>query len=372
MKKNILILVTILSHALLYGQITKDNHSNLSEKGFFNPSTGIFDNQQNLEIHHKQESNFNLADFDCKYHKDFYTVNDIGNIQKWTLHNDTITGGEVVLSGAGSGLAHCGMSSPTFYSTSPYPPAIIYYDSLNNWVNIPTSSAVFNNGGHANDQYYMGLFGTQNRILYYFDGANLKTIDSLSLSESFAVADIAVDTLGRAWLFKGNDSFFATTLNVYDDTSLIRSYDIEFNSSGAYGAFFLNDTLYIGMAYGAHPNSIVPLIIDGNTAQLGEPIPFIYDNYYDMATCQNIEPIVSSISQLTDNQINIFPNPTNGIIHFPVDMPIIHIEIYNLNGQMIVQSQQKNSVDITGLPSGMYLAKIMTHKGNFIEKIIKQ
>lgn len=373
MKTNILILIAILAYSALYSQANDNIDSGSFDENTFNPATGAFDNPEINEPYNAGINTLNPVDLDndCTA---FYTINTYGDIQKWTLDNGTVTGGDVILSTPGNSLAFCGEpGKPTFYITD-YPNniGIRYYDqNLSTWEIIPIPFALLNSGGYENHQYYMRVIGSAARMIYHFNGTDLTVVDSLSSSSSFALADIAVDTLGRGWTLveqSGTD-----VLNVYDSTGLVNSYDIQVSGYHRYGAFFLNGQLYIGIGESGNPaNSIVPVIIGENDATLGEPIPFMNAEFTDLASCQDSKPVVSSIVQLPENQISIFPNPTNGIIHFPADAHITQIEMYNLAGQLLTQSKQQNSIDLTSLPNGMYFAKMMTQKGYFIKKIIKQ
>jgi hypothetical protein len=293
MKKLLLILLCL--PMIGFGQIVNSN------KYQIDPLTGAYNYVDNLEQNEGRISESVLINFDYNCSKDFWTKksDQFGvYIQKWSLINNLITGGDTILIGGGSnGIAFCGDPAlPTFYSA--IDTAITYYDrSINQWVNIQSSSVpLYNNGGYENDQYYMGtvwdttLGQPAARVLYYFDGLNLITIDSLQ-DDMISVADIAVDTLGRAWVFLAQSTFLSTfltyKLNVYDNTGFITSYNITFNSYHAYGAFFLNDILYVGFGNnnGLNPNSIIPIIINGGIAQLGTSISFPDSSYSDMASC---------------------------------------------------------------------------------------
>ncbi len=365
MKKNILILIMTIAYTAIYGQGIDANNFTRTKTDSYNASTGTYNKSNNFEISHKWVEG-ESSDFDSGCSTDFYTINKNGDIQQWSLANNSISGGDTILGGGGTGLAYCGASnSPTFYSSLYPSPDIKYYDTINGWQTITTSFPVLNNGGHKNDQYYFGEVSVGNQVLYYFDGMNLTTIDSLD-GEYFGVADIAVDPLGRAWVFKGGLTS-VTSLDVYDKTGLTLSYPITFWSSGAYGSFFLNDTLYVGIK-----DSIKPIIITGSVAQCGTSISFKNDNFYDMASCQRKEPASTSISELANSDINIFPNPTNGIINLSTPAGIINVEIYDLKGQIIVKSKQAHKIDLTDLPDGMYFMRIITKNGEYNKKIIKR
>ena len=77
------------------------------------------------------------------------------------------------------------------------------------------------------------------------------------------------------------------------------------------------------------------------------------------------------------NEINIYPNPTNNILTIECGSTHnqIHITIMNINGQKLMDCEQKNlksDIDISYLTSGIYLLKLQ--EGNHVEvkKIIKR
>jgi len=144
----------------------------------------------------------------------------------------------------------------------------------------------------------------------------------------------------------------------------VSSYAITFSSVGAYGSFFLNDTLYVGMMN----HFITPVIIAGNSAQLGTPILFPYVDYYDLASCQNSDTLNVDLPEPSNSDIMVFPNPTDGIINLSKDIVITDIEVLNLKGQIIIKSEQNNRVNLNNLPNGLYLVKINTLNGSIIKR----
>lgn len=309
---------------------------------------------------------FSQNSYDCK--TDFWTINVDGYIQRWSLSNGTVSGGDTVLSGGGTSLSYCGNSnSPRFYSNnynSPYT-GFTYYDSFSGWINIP-GDAVNNNGGYLNNQYYM-VEGGFIQIIKYWDGVNFSTVDSLHLHGEFfaGTQDIAVDTLGQAWIFTGSMPSMVDSLKVYNKNGQINAYSIQFNSI-AYGAFFLNDTLYLG----TDQDSIFPVLLSGNTAQLGNPIPFPNYSFTDMASCQASESTIS-ISEYPIKEIKIFPNPTHGYIILPIDIERSSVSVYNSQGQLIKLKYNGKILDLSKQPSGLYFIKINNIDGSDLYKVMK-
>ena len=71
----------------------------------------------------------------------------------------------------------------------------------------------------------------------------------------------------------------------------------------------------------------------------------------------------------TNNSINIHPNPGKNI--FKLNKIVEDIVIYNSIGKIIYKIKNKNSIDLTKFPSGIYLAKLKIESKLFFLKIIK-
>ncbi len=300
---------------------------------------------------------------DCS--TDFWTITSDGYVQQWSLKNSMVTGGDTIVSGGGTCLSYCGSSdAPTFFSNNYSPIGITYYDSDSGWIDIPTPVVVDNNGGHLNDQFYMNEGGIT-QVITYWDGTNLSTVASLN-GEFFAgTFDIGVDTLGQAWVFIGSTPSTVDSLKVYNQNGKINSYAIQFDQT-AYGAFFLNNQLYIGTAQG----SIFPILIDGSKAKLGDPIPFPNSSFTDMASCQKTESS-TSIYEAPKTKIKLFPNPTSGYLTLPLDMERSSIAVYNSQGQIIQPIFKGRGLDLTEQESGMYFVRINKEGWTMLHKIIK-
>jgi len=73
--------------------------------------------------------------------------------------------------------------------------------------------------------------------------------------------------------------------------------------------------------------------------------------------------------------IDIYPNPFSEEISIQVDEPILRVEIFGLNGELM-QQLQPNQTRVTlrtnGLMPGLYLLQIQTTSGQTVHKVIKQ
>ena len=310
-----------------------------------------------------QTTNFST---DCT--TDFWTITVNGYIQQWSLNGGTISGGDTILSGGGSSLSYCGNSgSPTFFTDNwnSGEIGINYYEPDFGWINMPTTHHVQDNGGHLNDQYYTVVGGVI-QYVNYWDGTSLFVIDSLH-GEFFAgIFDIGVDTSGHAWIFTASSPGIAVdSLKVYDQEGQINSYSFQYDIQG-YGSFFLNNTLYLGTVQ----DSIFPVIINDNTAQLGIGIPFSSNNFTDMASCQYTET-TNSLADHTNREIRLFPNPTYGHLILPIDIEKSNILTYNSMGQLIELKLDGNVLDLTDQSSGIYYIEINTEGWSNYHTIMK-
>ena len=265
--------------------------------------------------------------------------------------------------------------APTFFSNNHQAPytGFTYYDSDSGWVNLPaTNLPVNNNGGHLGDQYYM-VEGGFIQILVYWDGLQSVAIDSLHLHGEFfaGTQDIAVDTLGHAWIFTGAMPSTVDSLKGYDPSGQINSYAIDFDII-AYGSFFLNNTLYLG----TDQDSIFPVVINGSTAQLGNPIAFPTRNFTDMASCQKTATS-TSISEYFRTSIRLFPNPGDGT--FTLDLGEAQqrgkVTLTDLRGRLLqtIEYQDRKVLTIhLAEPAGMYVLMIESGDQRTAFRLVKE
>jgi len=80
---------------------------------------------------------------------------------------------------------------------------------------------------------------------------------------------------------------------------------------------------------------------------------------------------VSFINNLISENINIYPNPTNGIINFDKVGNITKVEITDISGKIVKTFSNKN-IDISELNSGIYFLKIKTDNETVVTKVIKK
>ena len=84
-------------------------------------------------------------------------------------------------------------------------------------------------------------------------------------------------------------------------------------------------------------------------------------------------PMTSDISEITDSNIFLYPNPTNDKLLINGISETTKISINDFTGKLVFTSQiSSNEFDISNLKNGIYAINIETAKGNITRKFIKQ
>ena len=117
---------------------------------------------------------------------------------------------------------------------------------------------------------------------------------------------------------------------------------------------------------GATQNTFVATVTDNYAAIITE------GNCIDTSVCMNV--VVDGVGELaTNNQVNIFPNPTTSQINISSQTKIDKVQITNLLGQVVYQStpNQKNlTLQLAG--NGMYFITVTANNKTVTQKIIVQ
>ena len=75
------------------------------------------------------------------------------------------------------------------------------------------------------------------------------------------------------------------------------------------------------------------------------------------------------LSRKTENEIIIYPNPTNGLIYINKS---VNIKIYNMVGNLIISDNFVSKVDLSKYSNGIYNIMIIFEDRIFNYKIIKK
>ena len=115
-----------------------------------------------------------------------------------------------------------------------------------------------------------------------------------------------------------------------------------------------------------------------------DPVDTTHEGSYDVivsgecgsetSEAANLTIRTTSISEITTDQIYIFPNPTSGNITISGEhLSGADITIMNLLGEQVFRKKIKNNkdeIDLSGYPNGIYFIRIDKNKTRFTKKII--
>lgn len=72
--------------------------------------------------------------------------------------------------------------------------------------------------------------------------------------------------------------------------------------------------------------------------------------------------------------ISLYPNPTSSLVHIQSNEDYFTVQVYNNYGSLVVSQSDTKTIDLSGLPIGLYIARIQSKKTGQIvaHKVIKQ
>jgi hypothetical protein len=79
---------------------------------------------------------------------------------------------------------------------------------------------------------------------------------------------------------------------------------------------------------------------------------------------------ITDIEENTDESINVYPNPTNGLLNVNGN-GMMHITVSNMLGQTLnkMTAEGNTTLDLSRYESGMYLIRIETGSGVNVQKV---
>jgi len=102
-----------------------------------------------------------------------------------------------------------------------------------------------------------------------------------------------------------------------------------------------------------------------------------FTNYQSIERSCN-SSCLSSINEISANQLQIFPNPVKDELFIKSEFQIEKVEIYDLSGRAVETLRapflQQNGaiINVSALPQGIYLLKVYTDEGLAIRKVVKE
>jgi hypothetical protein len=95
-----------------------------------------------------------------------------------------------------------------------------------------------------------------------------------------------------------------------------------------------------------------------------------FNLFVDSVSMRKDDPLALD-EQSIQTDVTIYPNPTNGIIHFSSEN-LKHVAIYNTAGTLIYSQEQATPISLEQFDQGIYLVQMTTNKGQIITKRVQK
>ncbi|MFT3795496.1 T9SS type A sorting domain-containing protein [Flavobacterium sp.] len=82
-----------------------------------------------------------------------------------------------------------------------------------------------------------------------------------------------------------------------------------------------------------------------------------------------VAPPALKTQQFAKTKAILYPNPTNGILHIGNEN-LDKIVLFDVTGKQIKEFQPQPQIDLSELPKGLYLIKLFSAEGIWVDKII--
>ena len=199
--------------------------------------------------------------------------------------------------------------------------------------------------------WFIGRFGAvyqENDMFYAFVAADYPEI--------YNPVDIVVDTNGKAYLLNNDTASITTIENPTDANPILSNIDIESNNT-------------ILPALDQYRPDALTIDSEGSVWTHASLNAFkLVDD--DFATEYIAEPTLGVSEVEMESQINIYPNPTKGIVSIHSNFEIDKVEVYSVLGEKVAEFNNTSRLDISQFTSGLYFLKITSDKKTITKKII--
>lgn len=94
----------------------------------------------------------------------------------------------------------------------------------------------------------------------------------------------------------------------------------------------------------------------------------------DELSSTTVEPEMADVNNVeTNNGFQIYPNPTDGMVHINSNDVIKDINVTDITGKLVLEKKvDANNVDLnlSSAPQGVYSLKVTTETDSYVEKVV--
>jgi len=166
----------------------------------------------------------------------------------------------------------------------------------------------------------------------------------------------------------GNDpDWFKLTISGYSDTvntGNIDFYLADYRFTDSLQDYIVKNWTQIDISSLGQVTKLTFTLSSSDTGIYGMNTPayFCFDNLY----CD----FITNVSMVSDNEINIFPNPTNNVIYY--NKYASNVNVLDINGKIVkIQNKNTNQINVSDLENGIYFFKAEINGNTVFRKFIK-
>jgi hypothetical protein len=238
----------------------------------------------------------------------------------------------------------------------------------------------------------------------FFDGTELSVVglvegDEVTTATVSSVASLATTTIGEyavnvtdavgTGLTNYNITYEAGTITIIPRTVTISGTFTVADKffDGTTNAVIEQNNLVLNTIVNNDPVTLANLVVEFESSAPGADIPVVIvsaelsgekkENYMlsladSPATTASITDDTSVLTAESE-KILLYPNPARDVVTLQTSIPARSVVILDITGRSMYSSQEMESdlirINLSGLPSGLYLVKIQTEAGEFIKKL---
>ncbi|MDY0324484.1 MAG: T9SS type A sorting domain-containing protein, partial [Candidatus Carbobacillus sp.] len=190
------------------------------------------------------------------------------------------------------------------------------------------------------------------------------TTTSIYVKESGTYSVFAIDSTGECY---GKSQEIWITNAPLPDTTVTVQNNILTATENAQGTTYQWIDCETNMPTGETSQTFTP-VQNGDYAVILTSV----ESCVDTSACYTITTVGIENNLSLNDQITVYPNPTNGKLYVETDLDIKELTIFDLQGKKLLTSNTKE-IDILGLPTSVYILEItLLDNEQWRTKVIKE
>lgn len=286
------------------------------------------------------------SEFDCLDPSCLTYLEDAGN--RWSYHNSPYTLLSYTIEAA------LGTDYNGSYNNFTFNKLTLSTGLIGSWIEVGDNRVFFS---RPRDMARFGLLVSNDgvwdntTVLSDLDYINDMRTPSQNINESY----------GYLWWLNGQSSHMLPSLQLVFNSSLAPNAPADMYAGIGKNGQILNvipsqDLIVVRM--GNNPDeSLVPTIFHD---EMWEKINDVICN------STSTEDINSN------NELNVFPNPTSDILNIETYESITSVEVFSVDGKSVLFSENKNQINIQYLNKGIYFARVIIDDEVFVVEFLKE